>query len=94
MFGTRIILGIAPDDNFYAIQTIGKIIRDKVYVYALGDIEPKDSFSAWRVIQFQQGEEWKDYDGFDIDKIQRNADDLKNDCEGCEGCDEDCEEDA
>ena len=107
MFGMRIVLGINEEnDGFFAIQSRGKIVRDKVFVYRSIEEEedesltPDHSFSAWRLIEYEQGiDNWKSYDGFDLFKVQSNYDGLERDsCDTCpdrDSCDDcDCEEEC
>jgi len=82
--GIRLILGLIEDEKYLALEGIGKIIRDKAFIYSKG------TFSAWRVLYIQRGEEWVEYDGFNLDKIINN-DDGKGVYEDSEDC-EDCEE--
>ena len=96
MYGIRLILKqINSDDadrSFLSMETKGQIIRDKAHVF--NNCGEKKEFSAWRVIQTKCGENWQDYDGFDLSKIEENADDEEFEmCDGenCPDRDDDCE---
>jgi hypothetical protein len=91
MYGIRIVIGMIGDGQFSAIQGKGQIKRDTAYIYNMNNTNESENFSAWRVLQVENGNKWIDYDGFSLDKVLSNEDGMGRNEEEEEECDEDCE---